>query len=175
MTRSLALLALLVLSSSVDAQHTVISPAEAAALISDAQGDARPIVIDTRGGYKDYFRGHLPQAHHINFDTLRGTDQAVPVQYLPDSITKALLKRAGADKDRLHLVYATGAALPMLVIGYGGQWVIARVRVLASRAHRIQQAMGVLVVAIGLLTLLQYDTVVTVWLSTFYPAIAEVL
>ena len=34
----------------------------------------RPIVLDTRGGYKDYFRGHLPLAHHINFDTLRGTD-----------------------------------------------------------------------------------------------------
>lgn len=73
----------------------------------------------------------------------------------------------------LIALYATGASLPMLVIGYGGQWVIARVRVLASRAHRIQQAMGVLVVAMGLLTLLQYDTVVTVWLSTFYPAIAE--
>ena len=73
----------------------------------------------------------------------------------------------------LIALYATGAALPMLVIGYGGQWVIARVRVLASRAHRIQQAMGGLVVAVGLLTLLQYDTVVTVWLSAFYPAIAE--
>jgi thiosulfate/3-mercaptopyruvate sulfurtransferase len=69
-------------------------------------------VLDTRGGYKDYFRGHLPTAHHINFDTLRGTNDAVPVQYLPDDLTKALLIRAGADKDRLHLVYATGAALP---------------------------------------------------------------
>jgi thiosulfate/3-mercaptopyruvate sulfurtransferase len=68
--------------------------------------------LDTRGGYKDYFRGHLPTAHHINFDTLRGTDKAVPVQYLPDDLTKALLVRAGVDKDRLHLVYATGAELP---------------------------------------------------------------
>jgi len=34
----------------------------------------RPLVLDTRGGYKDYFRGHLPNAHHLNFDTLRGTD-----------------------------------------------------------------------------------------------------
>ena len=66
----------------------------------------------TRGGYKDYFRGHLPTAHHINFDTLRGTDQAVPVQYLPDDLTQALLVRAGVDKDRLHLVYATGDVLP---------------------------------------------------------------
>ena len=69
-------------------------------------------MLDTRGGYKDYFRGHLPTAHHINFDTLRGTDNAVPVQYLPDDLTKALLVRAGVDKDRMHLVYATGDELP---------------------------------------------------------------
>ena len=90
----------------------LISPAEAKALIDDADPAKRPVVLDTRGGYKDYFRGHLPTAHHLNFDTLRGTDAGVPVQYLPDDLTAALLVRAGVDKDRLHLVYATGAALP---------------------------------------------------------------
>jgi thiosulfate/3-mercaptopyruvate sulfurtransferase len=90
----------------------LISPAEAKALIEDADPAKRPIVLDTRGGYKDYFRGHLPTAHHLNFDTLRGTDAGVPVQYLPVDLTAALLVRAGVDKDRLHLVYATGAALP---------------------------------------------------------------
>ncbi len=69
-------------------------------------------MLDTRGGYKDYFRGHLPTAHHINFDTLRGTDRGVPVQYLPDELTKALLVRAGVQKDRIHLIYATGESLP---------------------------------------------------------------
>lgn len=90
----------------------LISAAEAKKLIENPDASQRPVVLDTRGGYKDYFRGHLPTAHHLNFDTLRGTDKAVPVQYLPDAITKALLKRAGVDKNRLHLVYATGAALP---------------------------------------------------------------
>jgi thiosulfate/3-mercaptopyruvate sulfurtransferase len=90
----------------------VISPAEAAALIAQADPQKRPVVLDTRGGYKDYFRGHLPTAHHLNFDTLRGTDRAVPVQYLPDDLTRALLVRAGVDQDRTHLVYATGAELP---------------------------------------------------------------
>src|SRR6188474_2475727 len=89
----------------------LISCAEAKALIENPDASKRPIVLDTRGGYKDYFRGHLPTAHHINFDTLRGTDNGVPVQYLPDDLTKALLVRAGIDKDRLHLVYATGDAL----------------------------------------------------------------
>ncbi len=106
------LLASLLGSAVVNAEIGVISPAEAKALIENPDASQRPIVLDTRGGYKDYFRGHLPTAHHINFDTLRGTDSAVPVQYLPNSITKELLKRAGADKDRLHLVYATGAKLP---------------------------------------------------------------
>ena len=90
----------------------VISPAEALKLIQDADASKRPIVLDTRGGYKDYFRGHLPTAHHLNFDTLRGTDNGVPVQYLPDDLTKTLLIRAGVDKDRTHLIYATGDRLP---------------------------------------------------------------
>lgn len=90
----------------------IISPEEAKKLIENPDASKRPIVLDTRGGYKDYFRGHLPTAHHINFDTLRGTDHGVPVQYLPADITKQLLLRAGADKDRTHIVYATGEALP---------------------------------------------------------------
>jgi len=94
------------------AEIGIISPAEAHALINNADASKRPLILDTRGGYKDYFRGHLPNAHHINFDTLRGTDNGVPVQYLPDDITKSLLLRAGIDKSRTHLLYATGDKLP---------------------------------------------------------------
>lgn len=90
----------------------VISPAEAKKLIEHTDPAKRPVVLDTRGGYKDYFRGHIPTAHHLNFDTLRGTDNGVPVQYLPDDLTKALLTRAGVDKGRTHLIYATGDKLP---------------------------------------------------------------
>jgi len=90
----------------------IISPADARKLIENPDPAKRPVVLDTRGGYKDYFRGHLPTAHHLNFDTLRGTDHGVPVQYLPDDLTRALLVRAGADKNRLHIVYATGEKLP---------------------------------------------------------------
>ncbi|MGV3663846.1 MAG: sulfurtransferase [Prosthecobacter sp.] len=106
------LLASALLSSAAQAEIGIISAKDAKALIENPDASKRPIVLDTRGGYKDYFRGHLPTAHHINFDTLRGTHEAVPVQYLPDDLTKALLLRAGADKDRLHLVYATGDVLP---------------------------------------------------------------
>ena len=101
-----------VILPTVRADIGIISPVDAGALIEDADPAKRPVVLDTRGGYKDYFRGHLPTAQHINFDTLRGTDAGVPVQYLPDDLTAALLERAGVDKDRLHLVYATGDTLP---------------------------------------------------------------
>jgi thiosulfate/3-mercaptopyruvate sulfurtransferase len=90
----------------------IISPEEAKKLLDAADSKARPVVLDTRGGYKDYFRGHIHGAHHINFDTLRGTDAGVPVQYLPDDLTKSLLVRAGATAGRTHLIYATGEALP---------------------------------------------------------------
>ncbi len=94
------------------AEIGIISPAEAKRLMEVSDPAKRPIVLDTRGGYKDYFRGHLPLAHHLNFDTLRGTDRGVPVQYLPDDLTRALLVRAGVDRDRTHLIYATGDRLP---------------------------------------------------------------
>ena len=90
----------------------VISPKAAAELLATTDPAARPVLLDTRGGYKDYFRGHIPGAHHIKFETLRGTDQGVPVQYLPDDLTAALLMRAGIQSGRTHLIYATGAALP---------------------------------------------------------------
>jgi thiosulfate/3-mercaptopyruvate sulfurtransferase len=99
-------------TNSLRAEIGLISPSEANQLIQAADPAKRPIVLDTRGGYKDYFRGHLPTAHHINFDTLRGTDNGVPVQYLPEDLTKSLLIRAGINKDRLHLIYATGDQLP---------------------------------------------------------------
>jgi len=110
--RLLALVVLIAAANVAAADIGVISAADAKKLIEDPNPAKRPVVLDTRGGYKDYFRGHLPTAHHINFDTLRGTDNAVPVQYLPDDLTAALLIRAGVDASRTHLVYATGAELP---------------------------------------------------------------
>ena len=111
-TLLLALIPLALVANFARADIGIISPAEAKKLIENSDPKARPVVLDTRGGYKDYFRGHLPTAHHLEFDTLRGTENAVPVQYLPPDLTKPLLLRAGVDKDRMHLIYATGDVLP---------------------------------------------------------------
>jgi thiosulfate/3-mercaptopyruvate sulfurtransferase len=100
------------IGGSASAQIGIISPADAHALLESTDASKRPLVLDTRGGYKDYFRAHLPTAHHINFDTLRGTAEGVPVQYLPDELTRQLLIRAGVDTGRTHLLYATGDKLP---------------------------------------------------------------
>lgn len=105
-------IALFLAGSVARAEIGIISPAEARQLIETSEAGKRPVVLDTRGGYKDYFRGHIPTAHHLNFDTLRGTDHGVPVQYLPDDLTRALLIRAGVDRSRTHLIYATGDTLP---------------------------------------------------------------
>ncbi len=108
----IALATIIATGSPSFAEITTISCSDALRMIENPDASKRPIVIDTRGGYKDYFRGHLPTAHHLNFDTLRGTDQGVPVQYLPDDLTEALLVRAGVDRNRTHLIYATGDKLP---------------------------------------------------------------
>jgi thiosulfate/3-mercaptopyruvate sulfurtransferase len=109
---ALAVAALFSCGSLALADIGIVSPAQARQLIEQGEPARRPVVFDTRGGYKDYFRGHLPTAQHLAFDTLRGTDQGVPVQYLPDPLTRLLLTRAGVDRERTHLVYAGGGEAP---------------------------------------------------------------
>ncbi len=112
LVQKLAFFALIAGGTFARAEIAIISCDEAQRLIENPIVAERPIVIDTRGGYKDYFRCHLPTAHHLNFDSLRGTDLGVPVQYLPDVLTATLLTRAGVDRNRTHILYATGDRLP---------------------------------------------------------------
>ena len=69
----------------------------------------------------------------------------------------------------LLIVYAIGAALPMLAIAYGGQAVTTRVRSIARIAPRLQQGFGIVVIAFALLSYFQYDTLIVSWLTGFYP------
>ncbi len=57
----------------------------------------------------------------------------------------------------------------MLAIAYGGQYMTTRVRKIARYSHRLQQAFGVLIVLTAVAMYYQYDTLITVWLSNFYP------
>ncbi|MBR1123598.1 cytochrome c biogenesis protein CcdA [Bradyrhizobium lablabi] len=69
----------------------------------------------------------------------------------------------------LLVVYAIGAAIPMLLIAYGGQAVTTRVRSLARITPRLQQGFGVVVIGFALASYFQYDTLIVAWLTSFYP------
>jgi cytochrome c-type biogenesis protein len=69
----------------------------------------------------------------------------------------------------LLIVYAVGAAVPMLAIAYGGQFVTTRVRSIARVSHRLQQGFGAVIIVFAAVMYLQYDTLITAWFSEFYP------
>lgn len=79
--------------------------------------------------------------------------------------TSHSLARSGA----LLACYATGAGVPMLLISYGGQYVTTRARGLARYAPVLQQAFGAAVLLVAIATYAQYDAIITLWLSNFYP------
>ena len=68
----------------------------------------------------------------------------------------------------LLVMYAIGAAVPMLMIAYGGQFITTKIRSVARISHRLQQGFGVLVIAFAMSMYLQYDVFITLWLSDFY-------
>src|SRR4029077_21179497 len=69
----------------------------------------------------------------------------------------------------LLVVYAIGAAIPMLAIAYGGQAVTTRVRRIARIGPRLQQGFGIVVIAFAIASYFQYDTLIVAWLTGFYP------
>jgi cytochrome c biogenesis protein CcdA len=69
----------------------------------------------------------------------------------------------------LLVIYAIGAAMPMLAIAYGGQAVTTRVRSIAKISPRLQQAFGIVVIAFAIASYFQYDTLIVAWLTGFYP------
>lgn len=72
----------------------------------------------------------------------------------------------------LLAAYSLGAALPMLLIAYGGQVASAWVRRVAGGLQRLQQGFGVVVVGVALALLFQLDGSVTVWFADRYPSFA---
>ena len=69
----------------------------------------------------------------------------------------------------LLVVYAVGAALPMLLIAHGGQAITSRVRGMARIAPKLQQGFGIVVIAFAVASYFQYDTLIVAWLTGFYP------
>lgn len=59
----------------------------------------------------------------------------------------------------LLVAYAIGAAIPMLIIAYGGQLAASKVRALAPYTIRIQQVFGVIIILMAIAIYFGYDTV----------------
>jgi cytochrome c biogenesis protein CcdA len=84
-------------------------------------------------------------------------------------LTIVATSRDTAWASALLVVYAVGAAIPMLAIAYGGQAVTTRVRGIARISPRLQQGFGVVVIAFAVASYFQYDTLIVAWLTGFYP------
>ena len=84
-------------------------------------------------------------------------------------LTVVATSKDTARASALLVVYAIGAAIPMLAIAYGGQAVTTRVRSIAKISPRLQQGFGVIVIAFSILSYFQYDTLIVAWLTAFYP------
>jgi cytochrome c-type biogenesis protein len=69
----------------------------------------------------------------------------------------------------LLFVYAVGAAIPILFIAYGGQYATTQMRRLAPYTPALQRSFGAAVLLVALALYTQYDIIITVWLSDFYP------
>ena len=69
----------------------------------------------------------------------------------------------------LLTVYAVGAAIPLLAIGWGGQAVTARVKVLGRYSRRLQQGFGMAMIVFAVATYFDYDALIAAWFSRFYP------
>jgi cytochrome c biogenesis protein CcdA len=70
----------------------------------------------------------------------------------------------------LLVVYAIGAAIPMLAIAYGGQTATTRLRSIARISPKLQQGFGIVVIAFAIASYFQYDTLIVAWLTGFYPS-----
>lgn len=71
----------------------------------------------------------------------------------------------------LLFFYALGAAIPMLLIAYGGQFVTTQVRLLSQYTKILQQIFGVLILALAVAMYFQFDLVIQAKLLQYYPAL----
>jgi cytochrome c-type biogenesis protein len=85
-------------------------------------------------------------------------------------LTVVATSRDTAWASTLLVVYAIGAAIPMLAIAYGGQAVTTHVRSIARISPRLRQGFGIVVIAFAVASYFQYDTLIVAWLTAFYPS-----
>ncbi len=71
----------------------------------------------------------------------------------------------------LLLWYGMGAALPMLLFAYSGQYLSQRLIKLRARSAQVKRAGGAIVVASAIAILLGWDVQIQLWLAPLFPAL----
>ncbi len=84
-------------------------------------------------------------------------------------LTLVALQRELTTAGILLTAYAIGAALPMLAIAYGGQYLTAKVRVLTRYTGVLQRTFGVLIITLAVALYYNYDTKLYAVLLEHYP------
>ena len=69
----------------------------------------------------------------------------------------------------LLIAYAIGAGAPMLLIAYGGQAAVTRVRALSRYAEPIQRIFGALIIIVAVGLYFGFDLIIQTYLLTNYP------
>lgn len=71
----------------------------------------------------------------------------------------------------LLVAYGVGAALPMLMIAYGGRAFSRRILKLRSHSAMLQRVGGVMIVVTAIFILLGWDVQVQLWLAPLFPTL----
>jgi cytochrome c-type biogenesis protein len=85
--------------------------------------------------------------------------------------TQTDLVRAGI----LLFAYSVGAAVPMLLISYGGQFIITRVHSLNKYAPAVQKVFGLLIIGFAVAMYFKYDVILQARLIEYYPGLTPKL
>lgn len=67
--------------------------------------------------------------------------------------------------------YAIGASIPMMLIAYGGQYMIGHVRGLSRYSRKIQQGFGLAIILVAVALYLQYDVLINAQFSSLFEPI----
>ena len=67
-------------------------------------------------------------------------------------------------------VYGCGAAIPLLIIAYGGRHLSHQLLSLRSHSGRLQRIGGIMIVSTAMAILLGWDIQIQLWLAPFFPA-----
>jgi cytochrome c-type biogenesis protein len=126
------------------------------------------------GGLSGGTAGNAMPSHSLIGGFVLGTTLGVVWTPCAGPVLGSILTIVATSKDAAWaslqlVVYAIGAAIPMLAIAYGGQAITTRIRRIARIAPRLQQGFGLVVIAFAIASYFQYDTLIVAWLTSFYP------